>query len=170
MYDIILPEPSTSFLASCDLWPCHLMWPVMWQHDLCHLTLTLVLKIENRSKMKMKMKIKWKREIKIKFIFNNLDMCGFLKYLRFSWSVQTSNFSVIYNKYCLYFISTFTKANISLLHILWFLSTTCIVFDKNAIGFHFPSYFWDITPSITYPNTFVSTLKFPSLLEKISTG
>ena len=49
------------------------MWPVMWQHDLRHLTLTLVLKIENGSKMKNKMKIKWKREIKIKSTFSDLD-------------------------------------------------------------------------------------------------
>ena len=70
LYDIILPEPSMSFLASCDLWPCHLMWPVMWQHDLCHLTLTLVLKVENRSKIKTK----WKREIKIKSTFSDLDI------------------------------------------------------------------------------------------------
>jgi len=75
LYDIILPEPFTSFLASCDLWLCHLMWSVMWQHDLCHLTLTLVLKIENRLKIKMKMKIKWKKEIKVKSTFSNLDMC-----------------------------------------------------------------------------------------------
>ena len=34
LYDIILPEPSTSFYVSCDLWPCHLMWPAVWQCDL----------------------------------------------------------------------------------------------------------------------------------------
>ena len=27
-------EPSISFYVSCDLWPCHLMWPAVWQHDL----------------------------------------------------------------------------------------------------------------------------------------
>jgi len=28
------------------LWPCHLMWPAMWQCDLVPLTLTLVLRIK----------------------------------------------------------------------------------------------------------------------------
>ena len=37
---------TSSFYASCNLWPYHLMWPAMWQHDLVTLTLTLVLKIE----------------------------------------------------------------------------------------------------------------------------
>ena len=40
-----LPECSMFFYALCDLWPCHLMWPAMWQHDLITLILTLVLKI-----------------------------------------------------------------------------------------------------------------------------
>ena len=34
LYDIILSEPSMSFYVSCDLWPCHLMWPAVWQHNL----------------------------------------------------------------------------------------------------------------------------------------
>jgi len=40
-------------MCHVTLWPCHLMWPAMWQHDLVTLTLTPVLKIEYR-------KINWK--------------------------------------------------------------------------------------------------------------
>ena len=80
LYDIILPEPSTFFFALCDLWLCHLMWLVMWQCDLCHLTLTLVLKIENKSKMKMKKKIKIKMKRKNK---NKV-------HLQWSWQVIDS--------------------------------------------------------------------------------
>jgi len=56
--------------ASCDLWLCHLMWPVTWQHDLHQLTLTLVLKKEN----------KMKRKIKLKSTFSDLN----------SWSVPNN--------------------------------------------------------------------------------
>ena len=41
-----LPEYSMFFHALCDLWPCHLMWPAVWQHDFVPLLLILVLKIE----------------------------------------------------------------------------------------------------------------------------
>ena len=47
-----------------------------------------------------------------------LSLYGSLKYLRFSWSVQTSNFSIAFNRYCLYFTKAFTITNSSLLYNL----------------------------------------------------
>ena len=88
----------------------------------------------------------------------------------FSWSVQTSNFSIAYNRYCLYFARNFTIANSSLLYILYFSLATCIVIDKNTIGFYFYSYSQDKTSSMIYSNTLISALNFPSLLGRASTG
>ena len=99
-----------------------------------------------------------------------LSLYSSLKYLRFLWSVYTSNFSTTSNRYCHHLSRASTIASSSLLYISQFLSAGNIVLDRKATGFYLPSCSCERTPPIVCPDASTSILNFSSLLGRASTG